>query len=217
MIVASIILIALGAVLAVMGVKIFKILLPIIGLIAGIMVGFSGVQAVFGKGAVSLAIAIIVAVIVGVIMALLSFFFFEIAVIILTAILFGSMMTYLATAFGLSENGFLTFLMGFAGVVLGLVIATQMPISGSVVLVFTSFFGIMMVFAGIMLVAGSISLDQLHEDGILQTVSANVNNRFVWFIAWFGGSLVAMRVQAAAITREFMDNRYAYIEKDYTK
>ena len=76
-------LILLGGVTAVLGLKLFRLLLPIVGLVAGVMVGFGGVQGVFGTGAISLAIAIVMALIVGVIMAILSFVFYEIAVYII--------------------------------------------------------------------------------------------------------------------------------------
>jgi hypothetical protein len=207
---ASIVLIVLGAILALMGMKIFKVVLPIFGFIAGLMVGFSGVQAIFGKGAVSLAIAIIVAVIVGVVMALLSFFFFNIAVAILVAIMFANMMIYLAIALGLSHDGFITLLMGFAGAILGLALAIMYPLSGSLVLVLTSFYGVLMIFGGIMLAAGHVSLDDLHNQGILFSVSDTVNYPFLWFLAWIGASFVAMRAQVAAIKSDFMDNKYAY-------
>ncbi len=50
MLLTATMLIALGVLSSLLGLKLFKILLPLLGLVSGIMVGFAGVQGVFGSG-----------------------------------------------------------------------------------------------------------------------------------------------------------------------
>lgn len=50
MLLTATMLIALGVLSSLLGLKLFKILLPLLGLVSGIMVGFAGVQGVFEIG-----------------------------------------------------------------------------------------------------------------------------------------------------------------------
>src|SRR6478735_4528616 len=114
MLILSVLLIAIGLVVALLGVKLFRLLLPIMGLVTGFMAGFIGMQAVFGTGVVATSVAILVAIILGVLLALLSFAFFDIAVIIYIAMLGAAVFTYVGVAVGLNEEGFLVFLLALA-------------------------------------------------------------------------------------------------------
>ena len=149
MIVAAIILIALGLVVALLGFKLFRVLLPLVGFVSGLAVGFIGFQAVFGKGAVSTSVAIMVAVIVGIVLAILSYAFFEIAMIAIAAIIGASALSFLGIALGLDQNGFVVFLLGLAGVILGVYLASMYPVSATFVLVLTSAIGVAVLMAGI--------------------------------------------------------------------
>jgi hypothetical protein len=192
-------LILFGGFCALLGLKLFRVMLPILGFISGIMVGFGGVQAVFGKNAVSFAIAIIVALVVGVLLAVLSYLFYELAIVILTAILGASVFTYLGTALGLGDNGFVLFLFGLSGAILGLSLATATPLSTSLVLAVTSLLGVGYILAGIMLLVGNLSIDMLQESGIINSVLASVDQPLLWIFVWFGAAAVAMNVQIQSL------------------
>ncbi len=207
-------LVVIGAAVALMGERAFRVLLPILGFIAGIMVGFSGVQAIFGIGVVSLPIAIIVGVLVGALMAVLSYLFFNLAVTIYAAVLLAYGFMYLGIALGLGDNGFWLTLLAFAGGVLGLAVASMLPLGRSLVIFVTSFFGVAMILAGVLLAAGSISLDQLQNSGILRAVNSTVSNQLVWLFVWVGGGLVASHMQIGVIERELMSNKYSYEAQD---
>jgi hypothetical protein len=206
-------LILLGGVTAVLGLKLFRILLPIVGLVAGVMVGFGGVQGVFGTGAISLAIAIMMALIVGVIMAVLSFVFYEVAVYIIAAIFGAAALGYLGIALGLGDNGFLMFLLTVAGGVGGFIIASSGPLSTTLVVAVTSFAGVSLVFAGIFLLVGEVTVDELNDNGIISSVLSVVDDAFLWFVAWFGAGLVATRIQINSLMMEAFNDAFAYIEK----
>lgn len=203
-------LVVIGAAVALMGERAFRVLLPILGFVAGIMVGFSGVQAIFGIGVVSLPIAIIVGVLVGALMAVLSYLFFSLAVTIYAAVLLAYGFMYLGIALGLGDNGFWLTLMAFAGGVLGLAVASMLPLGRSLVIFVTSFFGVAMILAGVLLAAGSISLDQLQNSGILRAVNSTVNDQLIWLFVWVGGGLIASQIQIGVIERELMSSKYSY-------
>jgi len=213
MIFLSVGLLIIGVITAVAGIRLFRLLLPIVGFVAGLMVGFGGTQAVFGNGAVSTTIAIIMAVITGTLMAVLSFLFFEIAVIVLSVIVGMSAMSYLTLAIGLGENGFILFMMTLAGAILGFVISAGRPLSKSLVIVVTSFVGVSFVLAGVMLLVGRVSLEELN-DGIIRTVIGVVDQEFLWLLAWLGGSIFAINIQRSIPDVTLLSDAYMFEESN---
>ncbi len=205
-------LIVLGGVAALAGQMLFRILLPIVGFIAGLMVGFGGVQGVFGTGAVSLSIAIIMAIVVGVIMAVLSYMFYHIAIVVLITILGASAFTYLGVALGLGDNGFLLFLLGLAGGVMGFMVSAATELSALVVIYATAYFGVAYVLAGVFLAFGDFSVDQLHEQGIVPAIIDVVDQSFLWLFVWIGGAIMAAQVQMASLRNELLDSGFAYMD-----
>ena len=77
MVLVALALMGVGLLSSLLGFKLFKVLLPVVGLVAGAMVGFSGFQGIFGTGAVSTTVAVFVAITVGLLMAMLSFVYFN--------------------------------------------------------------------------------------------------------------------------------------------
>jgi hypothetical protein len=203
-------LILLGGISALLGVKVFRLLLPLIGLVSGVMVGFGGVQAVFGTGVISTTIAVVMAVVVGAIMALLSFMFYELAIVILSMAVGVSFMTYLGIAVGLENAGFILFLLGLAGAIFGFLIAAGTNMSVSFVIVGTSMWGVAAIMAGVLLIVGALSLDDLSNGGIIPAIVETVDQSFLWLLAWIGGSVIAMQMQNMALEQDFMDNQYEY-------
>ena len=196
-------LVIVGVAIALLGERAFRVVLPIIGFIAGIMVGYSGIQAVFGIGIISFPIAIITALLVGAILGALSYLYFDLAIVLLVSVITGYGAMYLGIALGLSDNGFWLGLLTFAGAILGLAVAMMLPMGQSLVVVVTSFYGVAMVLAGLFLVGGSVTADQL-QHGILATVTDRVHDHFMWILIWTGASLVACYIQIAAINKRMM-------------
>ncbi len=208
--VLSILLLLAGVVVGLAGFKFFHLLLPVIGLVSGTMAGFIGFQGVFGTGVVSTTVAIFVALAVGIVMALLSFFFFEVAVFVYTAILGASVMAYLGVALGLGENGFIMFLLGLFGFVVGAVIASHAEFSTNLILAVTSFVGVAFILASVFLLVGNVSVAQLHETGIVKTVLEVVDQSFLWLFVWISGSVVAMAIQRSMLKLDVLGNRYQF-------
>lgn len=212
MILYAILLIAVGLVSALLGLKLFRLLLPIIGLVVGSMVGFTGVQGIFGTGTLSTSMALLVAVVFGLVLAILSFAFFDIAAIVFAAIVGASGLSYLGVALGLREQGFIVFLLGMAGAIIGAIVGAQYAMGVRLVVAITSLLGAAMILIGFMLVAGQVSLETLNNNGIAATITDIVDQSFVWFLVWIGGAIFAMQIQYRLALVELAHNLYAYEE-----
>lgn len=210
MVLAAIALLVTGVIVSLLGHKLFRIFLPILGLVGGMAVGFVGFQGVFGTGAVSTTLAVFVAFVVGLILALLSFLFFEIALTVYVALMGASAFSYIGVALGLGDNGFILFLLSVAGFVLGLSIAGNARFSAQFVMVVTAFAGSALVLASVFLIVGNVSLAQLHEQGIVRSVVEVVDQSFLWLFVWLASSLIAVQVQSKLLELEVLENRYQY-------
>lgn len=213
MLILSILLIAIGLVVALMGVKLFRLLLPIVGLVTGSIAGYVGMQAVFGTGAVGITLAIVVALMLGILLALLSFAFFDLAVIVYIAMLGAGVFSYLGVALGLSQDGFVVFLLGLAGAIAAGVWASTSAAGLQVITVLTSFIGVAYIMAGIFLVAGNISMDDLQQHGVGGSIVRVVDQSFLWMFVWLGASLLAWQIQMKAIFDEVLTKSFEYVEK----
>lgn len=210
MVLVALALMAVGLLASLLGFKLFKVLLPIVGLVSGTLVGFAGFQGVFGKGTVSTTVAVFVAITVGLVMALLSFVYFEIAVTVLAAIIGASALSYLGVALGLDKDGFVVFLLAVAGFIIGLIAAGSGTMSASLVMTVTSMAGVAFILAGIFLIAGSVSLEQLNNDGVIRTVVSVVDQSFLWLFVWLAGSIITMRAQVRTAVSDFMVDTYEF-------
>ena len=187
-------LIVAGLAIGLLGLKLFKAMLPIAGLMVGATIGFTGIQGIFGTGVTSTTIAILTACIFGLVMAVLSYSFFDIALVILVALGMSSLLTLFGVALGLSENGFVLFMLSLAGFIIGLHIALSAPLPGSsLVTLATSLVGMGFVMAGIFLIGSSVSMESLGSKGVIATVAERVSDSFWWIFVWIAGAVI-MRV-----------------------
>lgn len=213
MLILSTLLIAIGLVVALMGVKLFRLLLPVVGLVTGSIAGFVGMQAVFGTGAVGVTLAVTAALILGLLLALLSFAFFDLAVIVYVALLGAGVLSYLGVALGLNQDGFVVFLLGLTGAILAGVWASRSAAGLQIVTVLTSFIGVAYVMAGVFLVAGNVTVNDLNQYGVGGSIVRVVDQSFLWMFVWLGASLLAWQVQMKAIFSELLTKSFEYAEK----
>lgn len=213
MLIVSTLLIAIGLVVALMGVKLFRLLLPVVGLVTGAIAGFIGMQAVFGTGAVGVTLAVVVALMLGMLLALLSFAFFDLAVIVYIAMLGAGVFAYLGVALGLNQEGFVVFLLGLSGAILAGAWAATSAAGLQIVTVLTSFIGVAYIMAGIFLVVGNVTMDDLSQHGVGGSIVAVVDQSFLWMFVWLGASLLAWQIQMKAIFDEMLTKSFEYVEK----
>lgn len=212
MIVIAIALIAVGIVTGLLGAKLFRLLLPVLGLVTGFVVGYTGFQGIFGTSAVSTAMAVVIALIVGLLLGVLAYMFFDIAVVFF-AIAIGAMaLSYLGVALGLRQDGVIVFLLGVAGAILGGSYALKNNLGLPLVLAVTSLLGVAYVLAGIMLVAGEVDVKEISEAGVVSTLLRVVDQSFLWLLVWIGGSLITVQLQKRLLMSAYGSDAFAYKE-----
>ncbi|MBP6041960.1 hypothetical protein KA529_02990 [Candidatus Saccharibacteria bacterium] len=199
-----------GIAVSTLGFKMFKILLPILGLVAGAQVGFIGFQGVFGVGIVSTSVAIFVAMAVGVVMALLSFVFFEVAVTIYMALLGASALTYLGVSLGVGDNSFVMWILALTGLIIGLTVTKSQTFSARLIMSLTSFIGVALILSSVFLIFGQISVEQLYQQGVAASIVKTVDQSFLWLFVWLGGSMIAMQAQKNTFNLEILKNQYQF-------
>lgn len=217
MFLAALLLTAVGLLSSLLGLKLFRIILPIVGLVTGFMVGFGGFQGVFGTGVISSTMAVLVALMIGLIFALLAFALFNLAIKIMAIVLGASILSFLGVAIGLDKNGFIVFCLAVAGAIIAALLINAREMSFQVVVAVTSLVGVAFILTGIMLVAGKVSLADLSDAGIIPTLLRVVDQSFLWLFVWLGGSILAMQVQYRLAVIEFMNDSFAYIETTEVK
>lgn len=213
MIVVAIALIAVGVVTGLLGAKLFKLLLPVLGLITGFMVGYIGFQGVFGTGAVSTAMAVVIALFVGLLLAVLSYVFFSMAVVFLAISVGATAFSYLGVALGLREQGFVMFLLALSGAIMVGYYALTHDFGLPMVIVVTSMLGTAYVLAGVLLVAGDVTVNEVADNGVLSTTLRVVDQSLLWLLAWVGGSLFVSRIQHRLLLTGYGSDAYQYSVK----
>ena len=214
MVILAISMIIVGAMVGLFGFKLFRILLPLAGLLTGLVVGFTGFQSVFGTGVVSSTVAVLVALFVGLLMGLLAFAFFDVALIVFSVVVGAALFQFLGVALGLGNVGFIMFLLALAGGIMGFVFSTSRPIVPAFIISLTSILGVSLVFGGIMLITGNISLDQIHNTGVIRTVILEVDQSFLWLFLWVSLSVVTMYVQRGLLLADLVGAKYEYSKKN---
>lgn len=152
--------------------------------------------------------AIVIALSIGILMAILSFLFFDIAVTVFTIVLGAMALGYVGIALGLSEDGLIVFLMSIAGGILAGIFAVNVGISNRLVIALTSLLGVGYILVALMLLVGKVSVDDLSENGVTATILDVVDQSFLWFFVWIGGSLVSMRLQYRLMLASLMTTMF---------
>jgi len=205
--------IVVGAMVGLFGFKLFRILLPLAGLLTGLVVGFTGFQNVFGTGVISSSVAVLVALFVGLLMGLLAFAFFDVALIVFSIVIGITLFQFLGIALGLGNIGFIMFLLALAGGIMGFVFSTSRPIVPAFIIALSSILGVSLAFGGIMLMTGNISLDQIHNTGVIRTVMLQVDQSLLWLFLWITLSIVTMYVQRGLLIADLVGDKFEYYKK----
>lgn len=209
----AICLIAVGLSVGLFGYKLFKILMPIAGLIAGATIGFTGFQGIFGTGVTSTTVAVLVAIVFGLVLAVLSYAFFEIALVIFMGVAMSTLFTLLGLGLGLSANGFVIGLLSLSGFIIGILVASSSYfLSQSFVTIVTSYVGSGIAIAGVLLLFTGLSLDTLFSKGVLVSASQYANQSLLWILIWITSFVVMRQIQIRTILLDIFPDDFAYKE-----
>lgn len=210
----AICLIVAGLAIGFLGLKLFRLMLPLAGLLVGAVIGFTGMQGIFGTGVASTTVAIITACVFGLVMAVLSYAFFDIALVILVGLGISSLFTLLGVALGLSVNGFMMFMLSVSGFIIGLYLASASPLlSANLVTLATALVGMGLVLGGIFLIGSSVTLEELGTNGIINTVAERVHTSFWWVFIWMSGAIIMRLTQVHAMILDIFPDEFGYPAK----
>jgi hypothetical protein len=204
---------AVGLLVGLLGYQLFKVIMPIVGVVAGISIGFTGFQGIFGTGAISTTIATLVAIVFGLVLAVLSYAFFDIALMILMGMAMSALFTLLGLVLGLSANGFVLGLLSLSGFIIGILVAASSHfLTQSFVTLVTAYVGSGFVLAGVFLLGSGVSLDTLVSKGVIATASTYASQSFWWILVWITGFVVMRQVQLRMILLDILPEEFAYKE-----
>ncbi|MEZ4504795.1 MAG: DUF4203 domain-containing protein [Thermomicrobiales bacterium] len=192
----GIILIVLGAFLALAGLRVFFIALPIMGFIVGMAGGLALMDHLFDNQFLSTTTGIIVGIVLGIVGAVISYLFWYVAIILGAAFLGASLGTGLMNALNI-DGQWLIFIVAVVGaVILGLLtVLLNLPIYW--VIVNTAFVGATMLLGGVLLTFNRIDRADLDYGAIW----AAIDESWFWIIAWIVVAAVGIGAQLSMITQ----------------
>jgi hypothetical protein len=145
-----------GAAFCFAGYRFFRILITIWGFFAGFNLGASGMTALFGQNFLGTTTGWVLGLVVGLVIAVLAYFFYYVAVVLLGASVGYSLGSGLIAAFGLNNPGFLSVTVGIvlAVVFAFLILALNLP--KLLIMVMTALGGAVAILGGLLILTGQI-------------------------------------------------------------
>jgi hypothetical protein len=186
----------LGAAFCFAGFRFFMLLLPIWGLFVGFMAGAGATAVLLGEGLFASVIGIAVGVVVAIVFALLSWFYWWGAVLVVAGTLGYAIAHWLLAAIGLNADAFVPVLIAIvAGVGLAIV-AFLANAPKYVAITLTAFAGASWLTAGIALFLGVVKVDEL-PNGALAGI---YTEGWLWIVIWAvaGAAGVVAQLQMTA-------------------
>jgi hypothetical protein len=195
-IIIGIIGVVLGAAFCFAGFRWFMLLLPIWGLFTGFMVGAGATATLLGEGFLASALAIVVGVVVAIVFALLSWFYWWGAVIVIGGAIGFSITHWLLVVIGFSADGLITTLIALAGGVALAIVAFLIRAPKYVAIILTAFAGAAWLAAGVALFLGVIKPDELQNGSLVGIYTEG----WIWIIIWgvVGAAGVIAQLQMTA-------------------
>jgi hypothetical protein len=192
----GIIMIVLGGFLALAGLRVFFIALPIMGFIVGMAGGLALMDHIFDNQFLSTASGIVVGVIFGIVCAVLSYLFWYVAIILGAAYIGATLGSGLMEAFNVNTQWVILIAAVIGAIILGLLtVLLDLPIYW--VIVNTAFVGATLVIGGVLLALDRIDRPELSYG----TIWAAIDESWFWVIAWIVVAAVGIGAQLAMITQ----------------
>ena len=169
----------LGAAVCFVGLRLWFVMLPIWGFVAGFFVGAEVVTAVFGDGFLSTVTGWVFGLVVGLLFAVASYLVWFLGALIAAGSVGALAGSGLMAAFNV-DTDWIVFLASAAGALLFVFIALILVLPVWVVIVGTAMAGSVAVIAGAMLVFNAIDLEELERGATW----AMIEDSWFWLLAW---------------------------------
>ncbi len=141
-----------GAAFCFVGYRFFQVLIAVWGFIAGFNLGAAGMTAIFGQTFLGTTTGWIIGLIVGLVFAVLAYFFYYLAIVILGASAGYSLGSGLIAAFGLNNPGFLSVTFGIVFAVVFALLIVFLNLPKLLIILFTGFNGAVAMVVGLLVV-----------------------------------------------------------------
>jgi hypothetical protein len=189
--------ILVGLAFAFVGYRFFLVLLPIWGFVVGFALTANAIAGLLNEGFLVTILGWIAGFFVGLVFAVLSYFFWYVAVIVLAGTVGYALGASILAALGI-DSGFLIFLAGLAVGVVFFIGAIVLAVPKWAIVVLTAIGGAGAIVVGAALAIGRFPVSGLSEGGI---VGAAIGDSVLWALAWaalaVAGVVVQLRSSAA--------------------
>jgi hypothetical protein len=198
-ILVGIIMVVVGLALVFAGLRVFALLLPILGFMAGISLGLAIMHWAFDENLLSTAAGIVVGIIIGIAFAILSYLFWYAAVVLGAAMIGASAGAALMEIFNVNTDWVILLVAIIGGALLAAAtILLNLPIYW--VIVVTAMNGAAWTVAGVMLAFDVI--DRIDLD--YGTVWAAVEESWFWLLAWAVVAAIGIGAQLARLAEAML-------------
>jgi hypothetical protein len=182
------------------GYRLFLVLLPVWGFLAGFVIGAQALQALFGTGFLSDVTSWIAGLVLGVVFAVLSYLFYLVGV----AILAGSVGYALGAGIIFAINptwDLIAFLVGIAAAIVMVALVILLNLQKWVVILLTSLGGAGAIIAGLLIMFGTISLADVGQNAVISYWREN----WVWYLIGIGLAVAGFFIQAQSTSQYNID------------
>jgi hypothetical protein len=184
----------LGLGVAFLGLRLFFVMLPIWGFIAGFFIGAEGFTIIFGDGFLSTITGWVIGLFVGIIFAFLAYLFWYVGAIIAAGSVGATLGSGLMAAFNV-DTDWVVFLVALIGAVLIALVAILLWLPVYMVIVSTAFLGATAVTAGIMLVFNQADKEAFHWGSAF----GMIEDSWFWLLLWAVIAAVGMAYQLMSV------------------
>ena len=183
--------ILVGLAFAFVGYRFFLVLLPIWGFIAGFALTANAVAGLLNEGFLVTMLGWIAGFFVGLLFAVLSYFFWYVAVIVLAGTVGYALGASILAAIGV-DSGFIVFLAGLAVGAAFFIAAIVLAVPKWAIVVLTAIGGAGAIVVGVALAIGRFPVSDLSEGGV---VGAAIGDSVLWGLAWAALAVAGVVVQ----------------------
>ncbi len=197
----------LGAAFCFSGFRYFLLLLPLWGLFVGFMAGAGATAALLNEGFLAGALAVVVGIVVGIVFAVLSYFYWWGAVLVIAGTLGFWVVHWLLVVIGFSADGAVTTIICLVAGVAVAFVALLINVPKYVAIILTAFAGAAWLTAGIALLPGIIKPDDLTNGALVAVFTQG----WLWIVIW-GVAAAAGIIAQLQMTAHFEQDIVATME-----
>jgi hypothetical protein len=188
--ITAIFVIGVGLLAAFYGFRIFQLLLPLWGFVAGFVVGANVVVAILGTGFMRDVLGIVVGIVVGILFAGLAFLWWWVGVVFVIAAMGYALGYAILPALGI-DIGLVNLLVGLAVAVAFAIVAVVLRLPRMIIVAITALWGAAAAVGGVLLLLGQVELEDLGYGG----VDAALSESLLWTVVWLALAIVGIVVQ----------------------